>query len=478
MALLHQFKIEHGTVTYMSKFLESDSYITNKTKNRIVVSEFGTIAFPDPCSSVYERFISTFDLSKLTDNASANFVMLKGDYYVSTETNFMHRVDIKTLESKKKVNWSKYIAVNGATAHPHYDPDGTVYNMGNSFGRHGLVYNIIRIPPQKVNQEETLEGAQVVCSLAPENKLKPSYYHTFGMTENFIVFVEQPMKISLVKIITGKAISDAITWEPEHGTVFHVVNKRTGKHHPVKYYANPFTCFHQINAFEDQGCIVIDLCCQNDEGMLQAYKLQNLRKAGEALDKVYNMTTRIYPRRFCLPLAIDSNTPLEKDLNTLPYTRASAVKGADGKVRCTHENLHDHSLEETGGLELPCINYSEHNGRRYRFFYGCGFRHLLGDSLVKVDTDTKKAMVWREEGFYPSEPVFVSMPEAKEEDDGVLLSTVVTPNQNKSTFLLVLDAKTFTEIGRAEVSVQMPYGFHGVFVPSYTSSSGIPRASF
>lgn len=38
-----------------------------------------------------------------------------------------------------QVDWSKFIAVNGATAHPHYDPDGTAYNMGNSYGPHGKV---------------------------------------------------------------------------------------------------------------------------------------------------------------------------------------------------------------------------------------------------------------------------------------------------------------------------------------------------
>lgn len=35
------------------------------------------------------------------------------------------------------MDWSKFIAVNGATAHPHYESDGTTYNMGNSYGKHG-----------------------------------------------------------------------------------------------------------------------------------------------------------------------------------------------------------------------------------------------------------------------------------------------------------------------------------------------------
>lgn len=38
-----------------------------------------------------------------------------------------------------QVDWSKFVAVNGATAHPHYDPDGTAYNMGNTYGPRGEV---------------------------------------------------------------------------------------------------------------------------------------------------------------------------------------------------------------------------------------------------------------------------------------------------------------------------------------------------
>ncbi|MGH0179916.1 UNVERIFIED_CONTAM: hypothetical protein FKN15_002844 [Acipenser sinensis] len=44
MALLHQFKIENGTVKYKSKFLQSDSFKINSEHDRIVVSEFGTLA--------------------------------------------------------------------------------------------------------------------------------------------------------------------------------------------------------------------------------------------------------------------------------------------------------------------------------------------------------------------------------------------------------------------------------------------------
>lgn len=42
--------------------------------------------------------------TEATDNANVNFVKYKEDYYVSTETNYMRRVDPQTLETKEKVS--------------------------------------------------------------------------------------------------------------------------------------------------------------------------------------------------------------------------------------------------------------------------------------------------------------------------------------------------------------------------------------
>lgn len=44
-----------------------------------------------------------FYVTEPTDNASVNFVKYKGDYYVSTETNFMHKVNPENLETLEKV---------------------------------------------------------------------------------------------------------------------------------------------------------------------------------------------------------------------------------------------------------------------------------------------------------------------------------------------------------------------------------------
>ncbi|KAL3042995.1 hypothetical protein OYC64_020832 [Pagothenia borchgrevinki] len=467
MALLHKFTIAEGQVTYMSRFLNSEAYRKNSERDRIMMSEFGTLALPDPCKNIFQRFLSRFEMMDSTDNANVNFVKYKGDYYVSTETNFMHRVNPENLETLDKVDWSKFIAVNGATAHPHYDPDGTAYNMGNSYGSKGALYNIIRVPPEKSDSEDTLHGAKVLCSIVPVNKSHPSYYHSFAMSENYVVFIEQPIKMDLMKIVTaklrGKALSGGIYWDPKQETVFHLVDKRTGEVSPVKYHTKAIATFHQINAFEEDGFLMIDLCCADDGGAINNYLIQNLRKSGEALDEVYNTICRAFPRRFVLPLQLTGETPTDQNLNTRPSSTATCVQINKDKVFCQHEDLHGDDLYEYGGLEFPQINYGKYNTRQYRYFYGCGFRHLVGDSLLKMDLNDKTLKVWYQKGFFPSEPVFVPSPDAVEEDEGVILSVVLTPSQDNATFLLVLDAKTFEELARANVPVNMAYGFHGAF---------------
>ena len=50
---------------------------------------------------------------------------------------------------------SKNVAVSMATAHAHYEHDGTAYNLGNSF-KTSAYYNIIRIPPPEKTGKGTI----------------------------------------------------------------------------------------------------------------------------------------------------------------------------------------------------------------------------------------------------------------------------------------------------------------------------------
>lgn len=72
--------MEKSTVTYRSKFLQSDTYKANSAQNRIVISEFGTLALPDPCRNVFERFMSKFELLGKHLLLGPEFAGDNGDY--------------------------------------------------------------------------------------------------------------------------------------------------------------------------------------------------------------------------------------------------------------------------------------------------------------------------------------------------------------------------------------------------------------
>lgn len=54
----------------------------------------------------------------------------------------------------------------------------------------------------------------------------------------------------------------------------------------MKYHAKAMATFHQINAFEQDGFLMLDLCASDDGQAINVYNLQNMRKSGEALDQV------------------------------------------------------------------------------------------------------------------------------------------------------------------------------------------------
>lgn len=66
-------------------------------------------------------------------------------------------------------------------------------------------------------------------------------------------------------------------------------------------------------------------------------------------------------------------------------------------------------------------------------FYSTNTVMMLFEILIEIDVIVFLAIsvfngqAWHHPGLYPSEPVFIPSPNAEEEDDGVILSVVLTP---------------------------------------------------
>ena len=106
------------------------------------------------------------------------------------------------------------------------------------------------------------EGLTCIASIPTQRFLKPSYYHSFAVTENYFVFIEQPCVFDLKKlpyiIYMRKPISTVFNICPNDKTRFHIIEKSSGKLLGTKYVGDFLFTFHQINAYEEDGQIVLD----------------------------------------------------------------------------------------------------------------------------------------------------------------------------------------------------------------------------
>ncbi|XP_042260262.1 beta-carotene oxygenase 1, like [Thunnus maccoyii] len=469
MSLIHSFTFSGGEVFYRSKFLKSETYKRNIKADRIVVSEFGTMIYPDPCKNIFSRAFTHLCnvIPDFTDNNLINIIRYGQDYYASSEVNYMNQIDPVTLETVGRINYRNHIALNLATAHPHYDNEGNTYNMGTAImGLGRPKYVIFKVPADasdKENKKPALRKVQQICSIPFRSALSPSYFHSFGMTENYIVFVEQPFTLDIVKLATayfrGVNWGSCLKLDKEDITLFHVIDRKTGKAVSTRFYGDAMVVFHHVNAYEDDGHVVFDLIGYKDSNLYDMFYIQNMRK--ETSNFIESNTSFSPPvvQRFVLPLDVHKESPRGTNLVTLTDTKAQAVMQEDGSVYCQPDSLFE-------GLELPGINYN-FNTKKYRYFYGSRVEWTPHpNKIAKFDIVNRKHIEWQQENCYPSEPVFVASPGAVEEDDGVILSSVISPDPNISPFMLVLNAKTFEEIARAAIPASVHMDLHGHFIPA------------
>jgi carotenoid cleavage dioxygenase-like enzyme len=403
LAMLHRFSLADGEVGYANRFLETRAYLAAKQKGELTYSEFAT----DPCRSLYQRAMSMFS-PRITDNANVNLTKLGERFIAMTETPIPVEFDPDTLAA---AGVPYQVPGMLTTAHPHRDR--ATKGMLNYAARLGprSSYRFFLLRPDASRPE--------VIASRPVGR--PAYMHSFGLTERWLVLAEYPFVVNPpALVLSGRPYIENYRWQPELGTRFWLFDRTRGES------AGPFEAdarfgFHFVNAYEDGDEVVADICTFGDAGIVEDLYLERLRE-GKPIARPSLERFRIRPQ----PVSV-------------------AV-----------ERLIDESLE------LPRINYARCNERPYRFAWGVGTDGGWLDRIVKADVVTGDSAIWREDGCYPGEPVFVAAPGADGEDEGVLLSVVLDARKGNS-FLLVLDAPSLGELARAEVPHHIPFGFHGQF---------------
>ncbi len=406
LAMLNAFRIGEGRVGYASRFLQSEAY-EKASKGRFEAWGFGQ----DPCRSLFGRMTAAFSAPD-NDNANVNLAQLGDRYIAMTELPLPVEFDRETLGTVGKVDWDDRVGGSVGSAHPHHDREANeLISYVTEFSARNT-YKLFAVPAGSSSRR--------LIAKIPAGR-EPSYMHSIAMTERFLVVVAWPAVLDPLRMIRkGGAFMDNMSWKPELGSTFHVVDRQSGEH-VASGRGDAFFCFHHINAFEDGDEVVVDLCAYDDPSIIESLEVSKLR-AGNA------PPPHAFPTRYRVPLG-------------------------GGDVR--GERLSEEALE------LPRIDYGRHNGRPYRYVYGAGSGDWM-DRVVKLDVESGETLRWEQDGCYPGEPVFVRRPEGEAEDDGVLLSLVLDA-EARSSYLAVLDAHTLEELARAEAPHVIPFGFHGQF---------------
>jgi carotenoid cleavage dioxygenase len=258
----------------------------------------------------------------------------------------------------------------------------------------------------------------------------PSMIHDFAVTDQHVVFILCPIVFS---IENAMSTGNLFAWEPDRGTRIGVM-PRSGGSADVRWYdTDPCYVFHPMNAYAENGAIVLDVARYN------------------AL-------------RFMDPDASYDRTIGDQDAARLHRWRIDLRPG--GSITST-------PLDDTSG-EFPRVD-ERRVGRKHRYGYIAATVPGNGAASTPVWTAIKKydlehgASVERRfgAGNGVGEPLFVPRRPDAAEDDGYVLVLVYDHARDASDFY-ILDARDIAgePIAIAHIPNRVPYGFHGNWVPA------------
>ncbi|KAJ6508593.1 putative beta-carotene dioxygenase [Mycena sanguinolenta] len=338
-------------------------------------------------------------------------------------------------------------------AHAATDPEsGDIFNYNLDVGMppHGGIYRLFTISA-KTGKTDVL---------ATFNHT-PAYIHSMFLTEHFAILCVWNAffrSFAAPLLWTRNLIEGMSQYDRSKPATWFVVDRTPARRGVVATFETPaFFCFHAINAFEESSAsgtsdtvdLVADLSAYDSTEVITRFYIDNLLSDSPTAKKfAVDMSIRPVYRRYRLP-----GVPLSgrKTIGKPP----KPVKGEEV-----------FSGPKGYAPELQTIN-PVRTTRDYQFVYGVtdSGKSTFHDGLIKWDVRSRTYTTWSEPGQTASEPIFVADPERSEKEDGGCLLSVVLDGTEGKSYLLVLDAETMKEMGRAGVNGVVGFGFHGIHVP-------------
>ena len=233
--LMRAFRVNDGQVTLDARFADTPKRRWETEIGAVVTPGFGT---PGDARA---RVGSNDDA-----NAANTAVMTAGDeVWALWEGGAPIAMGASDLSTKRFVTLRDDLKSMPFQAHPRYDPDGTVWNIGLN-GDKAVVWHL--------NADRSLKTADVI------DLPRASYMHDFTATARHLILVLQPWIFDH----RGMPYASQFAWKPELGTQVLVIDKADLSRRRI-YELSTFSYFHLGDAWEDaSGTIRFDVAAARD----------------------------------------------------------------------------------------------------------------------------------------------------------------------------------------------------------------------
>mmetsp|Transcript_102554 Transcript_102554/g.249265 ORF Transcript_102554/g.249265 Transcript_102554/m.249265 type:complete len:534 (-) Transcript_102554:106-1707(-) len=425
---MNRFELQDGAVCFTAKYMNTSYYKEAELLGRPAIGMFMGTEPPLPRCPLRHPFCKVAGAP--TDNNWVNLLPTDraGEGLLLTDSPFFLRFDYDTMATFGNYHWKdggmmpkwlkKFHAPATGSAHPVHRPktESTWIEV------------MLEVGLTQALAVYTIDTKTMDRALLAHVPMKGAmYFHSFGVTENYVV-LPCNLKIGL----GGKSLIGSFTdgWDG-----IHVVD-RDGK---VQVFdTEKFFHVHIANTFENETGIVMDLgTFQNIPFSYHTLATAMFLNKTERDTKQGTMTERIH-----LHLKGPKQGQVTREHLGLP-----------GRTNDFFKINH-----QVWGLPY-CTYYSVewfHNDKDYASM-----------AISKHNTCKNTRAYWSKPYSYPSEPYFLprgtgTTPEV--EDDGLVLFVTLDGVRKASDFV-ILDGKTFKEIAVIHLPVHIPFLAHGQFIP-------------
>ena len=229
-----------GKARFVNRFVRSAKFVAEQEAGRSLYRAFGTAFEGDRL----KRGIG------LESPVNVSVFTWRGTLLAFGEQGLPWELDPETLETRGEHTFGGRLnAVSPLSAHPCFDRErGEMFNFGISFAARQPCLHLYRFAADGELAWRRRLALPYPCSV-----------HDFIVSPRYVAFYLSPYLLDVEAVMRGgKTIMEALSWEPERGSRLLVASRETGEEVASVPLGRRF-CLHLVNAFEEDGRLVVDV---------------------------------------------------------------------------------------------------------------------------------------------------------------------------------------------------------------------------